>query len=294
MSRMINWMGRVIRRSFPFWILALVNLALCCTVLYLGSVYLGGCTLLQQPPRTDSPHLLLGNPSRATASLSTPNNYLMRKPQYALSYNNQKHIPNWSSWQLNAAWLGAVPRRNDFRPDPDLPADWLHVTPSDYNGSGYDRGHMTPAADRGNTPENNSATFLMTNILPQAPDNNQGPWADLENYCRDLVRQGKELYIVAGGYGDRRPIKRGILPPAQVWKTIVVLDRPGLGLSGVTASTRVIAVLMPNQQGIRETDWRTFRVSVDAIEAQTGYDLLSNVPEAIQKVIEGRRDEVST
>ena len=248
-----------------------------------------GCVwLLNRPVAMTNVHLTLGNPSNAAAS--TPDNYLLEKPQYTLSYNNSQHIPNWSSWQLNASWLGNMPRRNDFRPDDALPQGWVRVTPADYNGSGFDRGHMTPSADRTNNPENNSATFLMTNILPQAPDNNQGPWANLENYCRDLVKQGKELYIVSGGYGKKQTLRSGVVAPTNVWKVIVVLERPGLGLPGVTANTRTIAVNLPNAQGIREKDWRTFRVSIDAIEAATGYNFLSNVSESLQATLESRVD----
>lgn len=260
-------------------------------VLGVGIVLLAivGCVWLLRPPApVTNVHLTLGNPSNATAS--NPDNYLLEKPQYALSYNNSQRIPNWASWQLNASWLGNVPRRNDFRPDAALPQPWVRVTAADYNGSGFDRGHMTPSADRTNNPENNSATFLMTNILPQAPDNNQGPWADLENYCRDLVKQGKELYIVSGGYGKKRTLRTGIGIPTNLWKVIVVLERPGLGLPGVNASTRTIAVNLPNAQGLREQDWRTFRVAIDAIESATGYNFLSNLPESVQAVLESRVD----
>lgn len=251
-----------------------------------------GCSALLPPPTITNVHLTLGNPSNATPNPSNADNYLMEKPQYVLSYNNSQRIPNWVSWQLNQSWLGTAPRRNDFRPDSSLPQGWYQVTPTDYNNSGYDRGHMAPSADRTNTPENNSATFLMTNILPQAPDNNQGPWAQLEDYCRDLVKQGKEIYIVSGGYGKKVAIAKGkVTPPTHVWKVAVVLDKPGLGLAGITDKTRVIAVDMPNNQGIRETSWRKFRVSVDQIEAATGYNLLSNVSEAVQKTLESQVDQ---
>jgi endonuclease G, mitochondrial len=254
-----------------------------------------GCGLwMQRSPQgilpIRNPNLTMGNPSHAKTD---PNNYLLEKPQYVISYNNRRHIPNWSSWQLNKDWLGDVPRNNNFRPDESLPKGFYWVRSSDYNGNGFDRGHMTPSADRSRNPEDNAATFLMTNILPQAPDNNQGPWAELENYSRDLVRQGKELYIIAGGSGTQRSIGKGnvkITAPDRVWKVIVVLDKPGLGIAGVTAKTRLIAVDMPNQQGIREEDWRKFRVSVDLIEDHTGYNFLTNVPDAIQAQIEEKVD----
>lgn len=253
------------------------------------TVLVTGCTLLLQPPVATSPHLLLGNPSNAAANPNSADNYLMLKPQYALSYNNSKHRPNWVSWQLNRDWLGSVPRRNDFRPDESLPSEWYAVTPSDYNNSGFDRGHLVPAADRTRTVADNSATFLMTNILPQAPDNNQGPWAELENYCRGLVRRGRELYIIAGGYGTKRAIgDEKIAAPSHVWKVIVILEQPSQGLVGIRSETRVIAVDMPNNQGIRNTPWQDFQVSIDHIESKTGYDLLSAVPEPIQAVLESK------
>lgn len=264
------------------WLTGLLPVVIACLMT------LTGCGLLTKPPTVTSVHLSLGNPSNAAGD---PDNYLLVKPQYALSYNNSTRIPNWVSWQLNQSWLGKVPRRNDFRPDESLPPGWYQVVPSDYNNSGFDRGHMTPSADRSNNQDNNSATFLMTNILPQAPDNNQGPWAELEVYCRELARQGQELYIVAGGYGRKRAIARGkIVAPARTWKVIVVLDQPGQGVADITSETRVIAVDMPNNQGIKTADWRSFRVSVDQVEAKTGYDLLSNLPESVQQVVEGRVD----
>jgi endonuclease G, mitochondrial len=242
-------------------------------------------------------HLLLGNPSNATPNgLTNGNNFLIDRPQYVLSYNNAKRIPNWVSWQLNQAWTGTTPRQNDFRPDPTLPSNWYKVKSTDYNGSGYDRGHMTPSADRDNSPENQSATFFMTNILPQAPDNNRGPWEKLESYSRELVKQGRELYIVAGSYGTKGTIggttgrTEKIVVPESTWKVIVVMDRPGQSVKDITAKTRVIAVEMPNAQGIKDANWRDFRVTVDQIEAKTGYDFLSNVAPNIQKTLESQID----
>lgn len=251
------------------------------------------------PPTSRSVHLLLGNPSNAVVDVAQPDNYLMVKPQYALSYNRSKGTPNWVSWQLNSKWLGEAERQDNFRSDPQIPAGWYRVTPRDYTNSGFDRGHLTSSEDRGGTVEANSATFLMTNIIPQAPDNNQGPWVALEEYCRDLVRQGKELYIIAGGRGQGGVGGKGavttlaagkVVVPASTWKVIVVLDKPGAGLKGITTKTRVIAVEMPNRQGIKRNSWQSFKTSVDQIEAKTQYDFLSNVPRSVQAVIEANID----
>ncbi len=232
--------------------------------------------------------LMMGNPSQAATQ---PNNYLMSKPQYALSYNAAKGIPNWVSWQLNQSWLGSVDRQNDFRPDESLPQNFYHVVPSDYSGSGYDRGHQAPSGDRNRTAADNSATFLMSNMIPQAPDLNRGPWEKLESYSRQLVAEGKELYIIAGVIGQKGTLADGkISIPARNWKVIVVLERLGLGLGGVTSNTRVIAVDMPNEEGIKETDWTEYHTTVKQIERATGYNLLSNVPAKVQQVIESKVD----
>jgi endonuclease G len=205
-------------------------------------------------------------------------------------------ITNWASWQLNKSWMGDAERQNNFRPDPDLPKDWYRVITRDYTGSGFDRGHLVNSEDRGQSVETNSSTFLMTNIVPQAPDNNQGVWVQLEEYSRDLAKEGKELYIVAGGHGTGGEGKNGadselkgkIAVPATMWKVILVLDDPSKGLAGVTASTRAIAVIMPNKQG-RDGKWQDFCTTVEDVQKLTGYDFFSNVPPDIQKQIESKK-----
>ncbi|MFS0518998.1 DNA/RNA non-specific endonuclease [Nostoc sp. UIC 10607] len=255
---------------------------------------------LQKPltAQTSSVHLRMGNPSNAGSSYS---NFLLSKSQYAVSHNCYRGTPNWVSWQLNTSWLGSAPRQDDFRADITLPSSCYRVTSSDYTGSGFDRGHMAPSADRTNTIANNSATFLMTNIIPQSPDNNQGPWAVLENYSRDLVNQGKELYIISGSYGTggtgsngaKNTIANGnVTVPSRTWKVIVILNSPNSDASSVNTNTRVIAVNMPNSQGIRNNNWTSYRVSVDSIETNTGYNLLSNVSSSVQSVIESRVDNL--
>lgn len=237
-----------------------------------------------------SVHIMLGNPSDATESVANPDNYLMVKPQYVLSYNRSKETLNWASWQLNKSWLGSVDRQNNFRPDSLLPPGWERVTPSAYSGSGYDKGHVVPSGDRTRNVEDNSATFLMTNMIPQTPDNNRHTWEGLESYCRELVNQGKELYIIAGPLDSQgKPLKGKVTIPRTTWKVVVILDRPGTGIRGVTANTRVIAVDVPNQQGINP-DWKAYRISVDLLEEMTDYDFLSNVPIAIQDAIEENID----
>jgi endonuclease G len=246
-------------------------------------------------------HLVLGNPSNAITDVNQPFNYLLPKPQYVMSYHRDRGIPNWVSWHLDSTWLGTAPRQDDFRPDPSLPEGWYRVTQFDYFGSGFDRGHHTPSADRTRTIPDNSATFFMTNMMPQAPNNNQGPWEELESYCRTLVNQGNELYIIAGGAGMGGSGSNGgvtntiangkVTVPAVTWKVIVIIPNGDNDLQRINKTTRTIAVIMPNRQDIGiNTPWRNFRVSIKSVEALTGFDFLSNVSRSRQLLIERRVD----
>jgi endonuclease G len=238
------------------------------------------------PPPSSSVHLTMGNPSGATTNVGAPTNYLMEKPQYAMSYHRDNGRPNWVSWHLDPSWLGSTPRQDDFRADTSLPAGWYQVQGTDYSGSGYDRGHMCPSADRTKTVADNSSTFLMTNMIPQAPTNNQQTWANLESYCRTLANSGNELYIISGGSGTSGYIANGhVAIPTTTWKVIMVLPSGTSDVSRVTTSTRLIAVSVPNNNSV-VSDWRQYRVSADSVESLTGYNFFSNVPTSIQSVIE--------
>ncbi|MCC3158421.1 DNA/RNA non-specific endonuclease [Hymenobacter sp. 15J16-1T3B] len=248
------------------------------------------------PPLSE--HLTLGNPSGTTAEAGNTRNYLLDKPQYALSYHRDRGIPNWVSWHLSADWLGAASRQDDFRADASLPAGWYQPTASSYQGSGFDRGHHCPSADRTKSVADNSATFLMSNMAPQAPNNNQRTWAALEDYCRTLVGQGNELYIVCGSYGTGGTGSNGpasstdqgrVTVPARFWKVVVVLPVGNNDAARVDANTRVIAVDTPNDNAIGSA-WGPYRTTVDAIETATGLDLLSAVKASVQTAVEARTD----
>jgi endonuclease G len=257
-------------------------------------------------PRDPAEHMVMGNPTGATTDVSVMDNYLMMKDQFALSYNNSRAIPNWTSWHLDASWVtGVSDRTNDFRPDDTLPPGFTRVA-SGYNFAtyGFDRGHMTPSADRTSSETDNRATFLMTNMVPQASGNNQGPWADLENHLRTLLGgTANELYIVSGGFGTGGTSTTGnwnsivdtggntVTVPKYTWKVIMVLPSGDNDVSRVNASTRTFAVIMPNNDNIRPDDWKKYLATVDQVEALTGQNYFSNVPEDIQAVIEARLDD---
>ncbi|MBI5880378.1 MAG: DNA/RNA non-specific endonuclease [Chloroflexi bacterium] len=246
-----------------------------------------------QPGTSGTRNLALGNPSNAVHDATQPNNYLIERPQYALSYNRDRAIPNWVSWQLAPNDIGPAQRSNEFVSDTSLPSGWLRITTDDYTGSGYDRGHMCPSADRTATQDDNDATFIMTNIVPQAPDNNRVTWEHLESYSRSLVGKGHVLYITAGSDGAIEKLKNKLTVPAFTWKVIVVAARDG-NISGITTSTPVIAVRVPNDKNAKLGDWDQYRVTVASIESVTGYKFFTNLPAATQTALKSRIDPPPT
>ncbi|NTW00987.1 MAG: hypothetical protein HGA19_06695 [Oscillochloris sp.] len=235
-------------------------------------------------------HLLMGNPSGAVSDAGQLHNYLIVRDQYALSYDRDRGIPNWVSWHLQDSDLGPAQRYSGpFVTDTSLPSAWYQVKHSDYTSSGYDRGHMTPSADRTASDADNRTTFILTNVLPQAPENNQGLWKDLEDHARDVVNQGNEIYTIAGGSGTLGTLAdKKLTIPAAVWKVMLVLPAAkGDDLARVTDQTQVIAIWTPNDATVQGADWESYQTSVACIQERTGLDLFAALDDAVEASLEG-------
>lgn len=250
-----------------------------------------------QPATGDNSNSLFGNPSNA--SMLSPDNFLMDQSYYVESYNSTRSIPNWVSWHLDAStFTGATKRLDNFAGFTGLPQGAFQVQSTSYQNSGFDRGHNVPSGDRTSSVSANSSTFLMTNMIPQAPQNNQGPWEQLESYLRLKVLEGNEVYVIMGSYGSGGVGNNGsastiaagkIAVPSNVWKVAVIIPNGNTDLSRVTSTTRVIAVNTLNINTV-DQDWKKSRVTVRDIEKATGYNLLSNLPQSIQDAIETKVD----
>lgn len=265
------------------------------------------------PAADAADNLLLGNPSGATPDPANHNNYLMVKPYFTLSYNNDNGTPNWVSWRVTSADMGEAPRKREFDTDYTLPPSFKAVNHQDYSSSGFDRGHLCPHSDRAANEKMSFATFVMTNIIPQAPNVNQKAWRELEDYGRDLVRkQHVRLYIISGPNGQggvgwdiraKRPIAaqtigktHKVVVPAECWKIIVVA--PETGGSGdpaaFTADARVISVLMPNDNTVVTNDyWAPYRTTPAAIEQKTGYHFFDRLKPEVADALRNKQDEVT-
>ncbi len=182
---------------------------------------------------------------------------VISRPQYIISYNKERRSPNWVAWMVDKSKLGTSGRSNAFTSDKELEkylatADpGKHaVTPADYAGSCFDRGHQAPSGDRTDILANNEATFVMSNMIPQTQYLNRMIWEQLEQYTRDLVtKQKKKVYVIAGpiydqDFGSIGP-KMDIKVPSKDFKMIIILDENQTA-KDITPTTPTILVVMPN------------------------------------------------
>jgi len=233
-----------------------------------------------------------GEPADGDAS----DDFIVRYPQFISSYNANRGSPNWVAYNLEATHFGPEDRCDCFTMDPALPTTFPQINTANYTGSGafhgfgIDRGHMSRSFDRTTGSLDNARTYLFSNIVPQAADLNQGPWAIFENFLGDEARfNNREVYIVTGVAGNLGTLKNEgrVVIPSNTWKVAVLMPRDqGLAQVRDYRDLEVIAVNMPNQPGIRNVDWTTYLTTVDAVEALSGYDLLALLPDDVESAVE--------
>lgn len=199
----------------------------------------------------------------------------------------------FNHWKIEEKDLGTTPRSRDFFTDQELETYLTAhnaghaVTPWDYDGSCFDRGHQAPSADRTDSQQDNDATFMMSNIIPQTPYLNRVIWEHLEVYTRKLVKQGKTVYAIAGpiydqNFGAIGP-QKDIPVPSKNFKILVIQDT-----ASAAAAPQIIAVVMPNtaedgsvphpghcaafseEATPNVNDWMKYKASVADIEKMTG------------------------
>lgn len=206
---------------------------------------------------------------------------ILMKSQFAISFNLKTLCPNYVCWRLNEARTkGDAKRASSFIADNILPAE-MQVTTRDYTNSGYDRGHMCPAADNKNSNQAMLESFYMTNVCPQKHDLNDGDWNELEELCREWARDYGNLYICCGPIfdsdnpktiGNRKDIK--IAVPDRFFKVVLMMGR----------TPRAIGFIFPNE-GTRR-DLRSYAVSVDKVEKVTGIDFFPALDDETENKVE--------
>lgn len=114
---------------------------------------------------------------------------------YSVVYRPDLRIPVTADWELNRQFIGESQREPSWRFAEDTRVSRPRATHNDYTRSGYDRGHLCPAADRSRSKADMRTTFIMTNVCPQAPTLNRGEWKKLETSCRNIARHGQALSV---------------------------------------------------------------------------------------------------
>ncbi len=197
---------------------------------------------------------------------------------FALVYDEEHEQPRWVAYELTRDEVhGMYERRDNFRPDPSISTE--SATLADYRGSGYDRGHLAPAADMVWSEEALSDSFYMSNMSPQNPEFNRGIWAKLEATVRNLATTEKAVHVVTGPILSDGPYKtigkNKVSIPNYYYKVILDYNEP---------DKKAIGFLLPNAGS--KKDLSTFATSVDEIEAISGIDFFPQLPDDEEVVLE--------
>ena len=200
------------------------------------------------------------------------NNQYLCRSGYAVNYNYATKVPYFVVETIRGDQLvKAAGRKDDFREDPEVPAQYRQ-TLKDYVGSGYDRGHMAPAADFTYSAQAMSESFFMTNMMPQNPGNNRGIWKYTEELTRYYAQKYGQVYVITGTFFDATSPVFGnnVRVPTYVWK--VVID---------PRNVRAIAFLYPNQK-LDPKDIEKYIVSIAQLEQYTGINFSPALPAQYQ------------
>lgn len=216
-----------------------------------------------------------------TSPKGTPEQILERTG-YVASYNKATLLPNWVAWHLTAERTEGSAKRSgvDFAEDTEVPEP--RATDWDYYNSGYDRGHMCPAADNKWSKKAMEESFLFTNMCPQNGNLNRGDWNEMEMACRKWAKKYGDLYIVCGPIlykGKHKTIgKNKVVVPEAFFKVVL---RTGY-------DPQAIGFIYKNTSGNRPKD--SYVNTVDEVERITGIDFFPSLPDDVEKKVEAECD----
>ena len=201
---------------------------------------------------------------------------------YILSYNEEAEQPSYVAYELTREEVyGALDRGDDFREDKSIKTGSAVL--SDYKGSGYDRGHMAPAADFKWSAEAMSDTFYLSNMSPQVPSFNRGIWGDLEAVVRQFAVDNEKIYVCTGPVLTDGPYKsigkNNVAVPNRYYKVILDYTDPDI---------KAIGFVLPNSDETEKLE--TYIMSVDEVEEITGLDFFYQLPDEEEAVIESSVD----
>ena len=201
---------------------------------------------------------------------------------YLTCYNYEWYIPNWVAYILTKDELNAVvDREGAFVPDPLAKGEKMNT--SQYTNSGYDRGHMAPAADFKFDAVAMEECMYLSNICPQVPSLNRGRWLTLENKVRDWAAAYDSVLVIVGPVvkANYKTIgTMGVVVPEAFFKIVARMDGNGY---------KALCFLMPNEKC--PDDIYNYCVTIDSVEVLTGHDFFHTLPTNEQNAIESAIDK---
>lgn len=207
---------------------------------------------------------------------------VIEKEYYTLQYNETFEQADWVAYELTREEVeGIIARKDAFRSDPDIETGSASL--KDYKGSGYDRGHLAPAADMKMTAQSMKDSFYMSNMSPQNPSLNRGIWKELEGLVRDWAVENGAVYVVTGPIltENSYPVigPNEVAVPDYYYKVILDYTEPEL---------KGIAFILPNKR--REGELMEFALTIDEAEEATGLDFFPLLADPIESHLESDLD----
>lgn len=224
------------------------------------------------------------HPHYAGAPVSAPGLVYLTNRTYTVAFDPQTMNPAWVAYKLEYGGGGTAPKRpSKFRKDKRLRQPVAH---EDYTHSGFDRGHMAPSYAIGvrHGKAAQRETFLMSNVIPQTPGLNQGPWRILEEHVATEWAQEGPVWVVTGPLyeGDTYTLPKGVWVPEACWK--VFIQRPD-----TNAPPRAVAFIMP-QRVLHKDPYTNFVTSVDEVEKRTNMDFFPGLVDETERIIEAEAE----
>ena len=212
------------------------------------------------------------------APLTNVSEQILIRTGYTTSYNKDTRLPNWVAWHLTSAHTSGSASRKGKKFEEDTEAKGPRADNWDYYNSGYDRGHMCPAADNKWSERAMTESFLYTNACPQVHSLNAGDWQELENKCRDWALSYGDIYIVSGPLLYNTTHKtigsNKVVVPEAFFKVVLCTN----------GEPKAIGFIYKNNDSNRPMG--DYVNSVDEVERITGIDFFPSLPDDIENKVE--------
>ncbi len=208
---------------------------------------------------------------------------------FSLCFRNSYKDAEWVSYTLTQEKLIKNARRtNKFIEDKNISTGSAKL--SDYKASGYDRGHLAPAADMAWSEQSENESFLMSNMTPQVPQFNRGIWKELESQVRKYAQNLDFLIVATGPVLEKQPEEYSAIGQSKVcvpeyfYKVLLAKDKDG--------NWQSIGFIIPNEKS--EQDIFSYKVCVNEVEAKTGIDFFSALDDSIEEEVESQTKNIFT